>query len=379
MGLRFRDIAVILLVAAFLLPALGYAAGALRGTDGVSASERRALAALPEFDGSLRAYTAAFDDHLEDNFGFRMWFIRTARNLRDNLGEDPPQVVFGKKGWLFLGNEGYRDEFEGQGLWNDARVEAWIASLKQANAALTVRGIPFAAYVGVDKARIYSEYLPDDWTPSGRRFRSRLHAHAGANDAGLIDAERYVLQAKDAGVKTFYQRDTHWTPDGTHALAMAVLDRLDPEGTRPRFDPAPPRLKTAPRLLDLEGMAGFTQTQEPAHPMIDIPAAHDGFHIIEASEDPASPRRGQFATWRIKGTRDAPEGTLVVVGDSFGDAVIEHLRPSYARIVRLHHGAHLFDVSLADVLAERPDAVLFATAERQAFQKERPFATMAAP
>jgi hypothetical protein len=76
------------------------------------------------------------------------------------------------------------------------------------------------------------------------------------------------------------------------------------------------------------------------------------------------------------GTETAPQGTLVIVGDSFGDAMTGHFRPSYSEIIRIHHGAHLKTVTLDEVLAYNPDAVLFATAERQAASKERPFAPL---
>ncbi|MGB3455022.1 MAG: hypothetical protein WBG08_00815 [Litorimonas sp.] len=369
-----RNIAVLIVLALFTLPAVGFVAGLAGGGERVSETERRRLAEVPRFDGDARAYTSAFDTYLEDSFGFRMLLIRTARKVRDNLGEDPPSVVTGKEGWLFLGNNPYRDEFEGQGLWDDAQVEAWVSGLSEMRAALAERNIPFAAYIAVDKARVYPEFLPDDWTESPRRFRAAVHAHPEAAETDLIDAERYLRDAKARGVKVFYKRDSHWTPDGTLDLAHALLEQLDPWGTRPRHSPAPPRLQSPERLLDLEGLAGFAETSEPLAMMIDRPPAQDGFLQIDTPDAETPKERRNFPTWRMAGTPEAPAGRLVVVGDSFSDAVMEHLRVSYAEIVRLHHGAHVFDVSLEEILSERPDAVLFATAERQAAQKARPFA-----
>lgn len=368
----FRNIVMSVIVLAFVLPAGGMAMNALRGADSISVSENRVLAGLPQFEGDVRRYTDEFDDYLEDNFGFRMSFIRLARKVRDNLGENPPEVVIGKDGWLFIGQAHYRDEFEGQGNWSQGQVDRWVDGLSQLNEALASRDIPFVGYIGVDKARVYPEKLPDDWTWGDRRFRTAIHRHPKIAQTGFIDAEPYVLAAKERGEKVFWERDTHWTPDGTYDLAMALMDQLDPEKTRPRYQPDPPRLKTTGRLLDLEGMAGYSVSQEPEHLMIDIAPVHDGFLVTRPPESDSSPQSGQFSTWEIEGTRDAPEGRLVIVGDSFGDAILEHLRASYSEIIRLHHGAQYFDVTLDEILAEDPDAVLYAIAERQAVQKDQP-------
>jgi hypothetical protein len=371
-----RNIAVIGLLAAFLMPAIGFAVNMARGSDGVSTTEKRLLAQMPCFDGDARTYTTEFDQFLEDNFGFRMIMIRMARKIKDNLGEDPPQVVTGQDGWLFLGSNAYRDEFEGHGRWDASNVQTWVASLSEVKASLAEQGIPFAAFVAVDKARAYPEKLPADWRESDRRFRTALHMSADFAQTGLIDAEPFVQSAKERSKQTFYLRDTHWTSDGTYDLAMELMDIFDPSVTRPRYLPGPPVEQPADRLFDLEAMAGFEASEEPTHIMIKFPPTRPNFRTSITILEDGTPDPGQFATLKILGTEEAPEGTLVIVGDSFGDAMLGHFRPSYSEIIRIHHGAHFKNVALEEALAYNPDAVLFATAERQAVSKDRPFAPL---
>jgi hypothetical protein len=367
-----RNVAILALIALFIGPGLGFAVNMMRATSGISDTENRRLADIPSFQGDLRQYAQDFDIYLEDHFGFRMNLIRLAREVRDNLGENPPNVVFGRDNWLFIGNTDYRDEFEGNGPWTSAQVEQWIDDLSSVKQALALENIPFAAIVAVDKARLYPEKLPLDWRQGSRRFRTVLHAHPEASDAGLIDAAPIVRAAKARGVKVFYTRDTHWTLDGTYDLALSIMDQLDPDRSRPRFDPGPRQVRVGSRLLDLEGLAGYSQTQEPNVPMMQGPPSVPGY--VQHRQPPSDEvqQRGEFATWEIKGAPGVPAGRLVIVGDSFGDALIEHFRASYAEIIRLHHGAHVFDVTLSEILAEQPDAVLFVTAERQAIKKQRP-------
>lgn len=373
-----RNIAVIGLLTAFLVPAVGFAVNVVRGSDGVSTTERRVLAKMPSLQRDVRSFTTEFDSFLEDNFGFRMLMIQAARKIRDNLGENPPQVTVGQDGWLFLGSNAYRDEFEGNGLWDETHVQTWIDSFSEIKATLAAEDIPFAAFVAVDKARAYPEKTPVEWEESDRRFRTSLHRHPDVQKTGLIDVEPLVQSAKERGKQTFYLGDTHWTSDGTYDVAMAVMDAIDPSFDRARFLPNPPVPHPAKRVLDLEGMSGFETSQEPTHVMIKFPPPRPGFYTSITLRDDGTPDPGQFSTIRILGTVEAPKGRLVIVGDSFGDVMVGHLRPSYSEIIRIHHGAHFRNVDLDEVLAYKPDAVLFATAERQAVSKDRPFAPLQA-
>lgn len=374
-----RNIAVIGLIAAFIIPALGFAVNAVRGTDGMSSTEKRLLAKMPTFQGNVRSFTSEFDGFLEDNFGYRMNLIRVARKIRDNLGENPPQVAVGQEGWLFLNSVAYRDEFEGNGRWDETNVQAWIDSFSEVKATLAEDGIPFAAFIAVDKVRAYPEKRPEGWEEGERRFRTNLHNHPNVQQTGLIDVEPLVQSAKARGKQTFYLGDTHWTSDGTYDVAMAVITALDPLFTRPRFLPDTPVAQPGGRVLDLEAMSGFETSREPTHTMINFPPTRPGFfEFITVLED-GTTGPDQFSTIRILGTDDAPQGTLVIVGDSFADAMTGHFRPSYSEIIRIHHGAHIKTVALNEVLAYKPDAVLFVTAERQAVRKDRPFATLQSP
>ncbi|MGB6228852.1 MAG: hypothetical protein WBF53_01830 [Litorimonas sp.] len=371
-----RNIAVLTLIAAFLLPVLGFAVGQAARTGNVIEAENRTLSDAPRYRGDLRAFTQDVDSFLEDRFGFRSLLILIARKVRDSLGEDPPQVVYGRDGWMFLGSLAYRDEFEGQGSWNSAQVERWIASLSDVRTQSEAQGVPFVAAVAVDKARVYPEYVPAGWKGSARRFRAALHAHPGAASAGLLDIEPLVLAAKRSGETVFYRRDTHWTPSGSYDAAMALMDRLDPTRTRPRYRPDPP-LEVAPdRLMDLERLASIAEPGEPAAFMIRMPATGPNYRQFAHMDDNGRPVRGELATLRLEGSADAPDGRLVVVGDSFADTLIPHLLPSYSEIVRIHFGAHIYDVDPMEVFGYDPDAVLFLPSERQSAVKARPFSNV---
>lgn len=376
MGQWIRNIAVLGLLAAFLLPGIGFTLSAVRGASGISVTEKRVLAKIPSFQRDAQDFTTEFDTYLEDNFGFRMFLIRVARKIRDNLGENPPQVAVGQDGWLFLNSNAYRDDFEGNGRWNETKVQIWVESFSEIKTRLATKGIPFVAIIALDKARAYPEKTPKTWAEGSRRFRTAVHRHPQVGQTGLVDAEPFVLAAKAQGKQAFYRGDTHWTPDGNYDVAMAALDALDPLKLRPRFLPAPPMPQPPLRPFDLEAMSGRATSLEPAHVMINFPPTKSGFMTSITRLEDGTLDTGQFSTIRIIGTDEAPTGTLVIVGDSFADTMVGHFRPSYAEIIRIHHGAHFKMVALDEVLGHNPDAVLFVTAERQAVSKDRPFAAL---
>ena len=377
-----RTLGASLLILVFLVPLGGYLLGWF-GEAGTS--ENRALADWPRWGDRVteagpgappldlaQHYTAGVDAHLSDRFGARMSLIRLARKVKDNLGEDPEQVVRGKDGYLFLGETALRDEFEGVGAWSDDTVEQWVADLRAVRDALEESDVPFAASIPPDKARIYAEYLPDDWREGGRRFRSRVLTDPRL-DGIAFDADDVLLQAKANGEQVYFRRDTHWTNSGGQPFVDAFLDRIDPQGFRPRYRPAPPTMRTRPGLRDMEAMMGETDTSEPPARIIADPVVR-GYEVqmVDADGD-GTPDRGALHTKII--THDAaPEaaGTLVIVGDSFADFVMPLFTPAFARIVKIHHGSDLYTVGTDEILSYDPDAVLLLVVERSAHRKDRP-------
>lgn len=369
-----RNIGAGALVMAFLVPLLGYGLSAYRGVT-EAGTENRRLAPWPEWNGSARDYTAAIDAHLSDRFGGRMTLIRFARDVKDNLGEDPPQVVRGQAPWLFLGHTHYRDEFEGVGQWTDADVARWADTLLAVQAELARRGIPFAATIGPDKARIYPEHLPGDWSEGRRRFKAALASHPALQgpDSPLVDAEPGILARKASGERVYWTRDTHWTASGSYPAAMALMDRIDPDGHRPRYAPAPARPVTNTRVLDMELMSGQSETREPEGLMIDFPERGEVSITRPHRDDNGIPVRNEFATIIVEDARsDEADGTLVVVGDSFADTMMNHFLHSFDRVVRIHHLETMGDITLDEVLRYEPDAVVFMGVERSLARKRQP-------
>lgn len=365
-------IALFGLIAAFCIPSLGYALKQIAGQR-VSESEQRILTPFPEPSGSLRDWTGQVDAHLNDSFGMRMPLIRLARKVRDNLGENPPTVAYGRQGWLFINELPAVDEFEGSGNWDNAQVEAWIESLTSMNQALNNRSIPFAAVIAPDKSRIYPEYTPNDWREGERRFKTAVTKHSGASAAGLLDAEPLLRSLKNHESRIYYMRDTHWSPDGFVPVTQMIMDKLDPDGLRPRSLRTNKSIWSPMRAMDLDRLLGNEDEREPAY--LSIRNRFPPGYAIErlTPHSALDPAKGAYATLIARDADTVEDDTLVIVGDSFADAMIPDLILSYGRIVRVYHGVDQYRVTLPHILSYDPDAVLFLAAERNAIRMNAPF------
>ena len=302
-----------------------------------------------------------------------MALIRLSREVKDNLGEDPPMVVRGKHPWLFLGEAAYRDEYEGVATWPDAQAQDWVEALRASEDNFASAQIPLAVTIAPDKARIYPEFLPKDWREGRRRFKSAV-----LDDPRLatmtLDTEPALLAHKaQTGEQVYYARDTHWNASGGAVSATMIMDRLDPENTLERAPVSDPDTRPGKRVYDLEAMIGTTETQEPESLRRRFPSL-PGYTVTRPHLlADGTPERGALHTIIV--TDDRPretQKTLVVIGDSFTDAMMPYLKWPYDRVVRIHHGAGDYTVGTDEVLSYNPDAVLIMIVERSAHRKSRP-------
>ena len=151
----------------FVLLILPFAASVLRMPDPWTLDEKRELASRPEIDpGNLAEFPRAFDEFFTDRFRFRSLLIR-AHNLTRVLGfgvSPIPQVVIGKRGWLFYGRENATrnviDYYRSVVPFTPAELENWRKTLEARRDWLATRGIAYLVVMVPNKSTIYPEYLP---------------------------------------------------------------------------------------------------------------------------------------------------------------------------------------------------------------------------
>lgn len=346
---------------ALAAPGVTHLARAIIGGAPPDLGENRALAEWPAPPRSLSqalAFPDAANAALEDRFGLRAPLSRAYAELSQGVRSPGDTVVVGREGWLFFAGDSSVENYRGFRPASSQWVEGWFAQILAVQAAAEASGASFYLLTPPNKSRVYPEHMPAAFgPPSPLRRLNALRADPRMADLAWVDAESALLAVKGEGL-AYRPLDTHWTMRGAHAAFLAFeaaygcaqptgCDRLPLRAVS--FDDAGG---------DLARMAGFEA--DAASMIVDValtdpsPGAE---RVLEDAENPI------FRT-RIFTGRHADGPRLVLIGDSFADALLPFLRERFGEVVLVHHQLGRADIEYA--LSFEPDVVLLEMVERYA-------------
>ena len=187
--------------------------------------------------------------------------------------------VIGKNGWLFL-------------VWDDPR-KADAQRMKDVTGTITAAiGLLRAAKIEVvipltpAKARVYPEFLPDDFTFSPEAEKRYGAALAVLRQSGALvpDLATFFagLRKAQPGTDIFYKTDTHWTAFGAENAAAEIGRRMNetlhlPASAQPgaKLGPAVTQVHTASDLAMNLPLADRTQHPDESF-AVHLPLAAQG-------------------------------------------------------------------------------------------------------
>lgn len=335
---------------------------ALTGGAPADLGENRPLApwpAPPADLAALRAYPDAAGAYLEDRFGLRAPLVAAYVALARKLGGAGAPVIVGRDGWLFYARDRVVESYRGLRPPSRTWADGWFAEVERLRDAATARGGSFFVLLLPNKVRVYPEHMPDGFgSPSSARRLDALRADPRARGAGWVEAEAAVLAARAEG-QVYRRHDTHWTSRGAFAAYRALMDAVIAD--RPEIsalDWSDLRAVTARHAEgDLARMLAFGADVEEVVDDVAAPASVSNAppQVLDDDEQPA------FRTRVYAGRADAGARVLVI-GDSFADALIPYLRASFSEVIVAHH--RLGRADLADVLDMGADVVVLEMVER---------------
>lgn len=315
------------------------------------------------------------------------WFsseplLRAASGVLYRLGisVSPRQVVVGRAGWLYLGDEqsGSLSTHRRAGQASDVRLgQSYGDGARRWASFLRGRGVPaFQILVAPDKASVYPEHLPR-WAlpPPGRGATDTLLAHT---DSDLFVDTRAVLQraVATAPAPLFYRNDTHWNALGAAHAFEALAQRLRADLPDVVW-PAPDEhrlVRLTPRaggdLADFLRLGPWLTDEEPVLAVSEALGArvHQRYGTGERL-DPARVADARVAlTFPIQTRHDRalnPKRVLWIT-DSFGKAMDDLMHRTFAEVVTLHwRDVHRDGGLLIRLLDEvRPEVVIVTVVER---------------
>jgi alginate O-acetyltransferase complex protein AlgJ len=153
-------------------------------------------------------------------------FKEQSSNLAGNKTGQYSQVIQGRDGWLFLGDD-VSVRCKSRAVPADQ-----VARMKRLSQLVTQSGRKFVIMIAPDKSSVYPQYLPKayvgrDCAPA---FTDRFWTAFAKNPTpGYVDARSPLIAAAKQSADPLYRpKDTHWDAEGISIEAQLLGDALDP-------------------------------------------------------------------------------------------------------------------------------------------------------
>ena len=359
---RFQQIALIVaFIAIIYLPGIGMI---VRPKETPSQGDWEENRSLPKFSwklSSIISYPKDFGEYFRFNFGFRRtlihWHTQLAGKAMDQSSSS--QVVEGKNGWLFYGQQYTVDDYRGLNPFTPEQLQQWQYVLERQRDWLAEMGIPFLFIVCPDKHTVYPEYMPDRLNRVHDRTRfDQFVQYMKKNSTVEILDLRPTLWDWKTRYRCYQPQETHWNGIGAFAAYQQIIQRLRTwyPGLRP---------------IEIDECS-FYQRQNPTTDLLHL----QGKQNIVTSLDALNPTEG-FACklWtdvnevRTDGStalysqRDgAPIRKALMICDSFSSLMMPFLAEHFVDAKYVWGGGNSFLAQ--DVLDWQPDIVLQEIVER---------------
>lgn len=169
-------------------------------------------------------YQPDLNHHIEQNFGFRSFFVRLYNQIDYTLFKQPhgSGVVIGKEGYLF--EEWFITSYYGRNYIGEDLINRKIRELKQVRNYFKTNGKELMIMIAPGKADYYPEYIPERW--KFKKVTSNYEAMSAAivqSGIPLLDFNKLFLEMKDTvSCMLFPQTGTHWSHYGARIAADSL-------------------------------------------------------------------------------------------------------------------------------------------------------------
>lgn len=156
--------------------------------------------------------TAAVDAAVEERHPLREEAVAALAAFRYLVfGDATGAAVVGRGGWLYTLEEFERHETDADYL------ASRLGEIGRVRSELAARGVSLAVVLVPSKARVNPQPLAPRWRKLSMHRRYAL-ARRALDEEGIIAPDLTSVLRPHA----FFARDTHWTPEGARAVAVAL-------------------------------------------------------------------------------------------------------------------------------------------------------------
>ncbi|MCR1839457.1 alginate O-acetyltransferase AlgX-related protein [Murimonas intestini] len=294
----------------------------------VENTENRNLAVRPELSiDTYSDYAGEFEAYYDDYIPFRKWLKKIEAVTKKEIFHTTsnPAVILGKEGWLFYNSkEADKDtdslkDYSGE-LYTREQLGKIVEEVEKAYDYCKERDMDFVFLIGPNKESVYNEYMPDAYRPLSDYTRT-----VQAVDYILENTEipciypREELKSYKEKYPLYYKTDTHWNALGGYVAAMEISEKFRlglPDISEISYSS---KVWTGD-LLNLLGTGVM---------MDDSIYFMDNKYKVKQTDYDQERLLAHYET-------EAPGGkNVLVLGDSFSDALVQPLGQCFSRMTFL--------------------------------------------
>lgn len=296
-----------------------------------------------------------YENYYNDNLAFKNE-IRTKYSeiLYDNFNmSSNKKVIVGKDGWLFYNSSG-----DGDSMNDYRRVNSYSVEVKEKiknnlismHDKLKDRGSKLFVFVAPNKENIYSEFMPDmininkekEETPTDELINYLNET----TDLNIIYPKQVLIDSKKIA-DTYYKYDTHWNDYGAYIGTIELMKVI-----KPSFKVSKINIQKKDVSGDLANMILMLNKLVNKEPFVS--------NFIDQIE-PECEDRENLKFCRTKNALYTK--TLLVVGDSFRENMVQYLSKIYRKTLFIHR-----DYYNDNLFYEyNPDIVVYEVVERYSY------------
>lgn len=304
---------------------------------------------------AIDAYPTGFESFYRDSCGFRNTLIYANSAVKYFALGVPAnsEVLIGKNGWLFSNSDPVISSFRGTNLLDESELKARGDEKRRRAEWCSNQGILYLDVWVPEKCTVYPALMPD-WVVPVTQIRNleRWETYMQRNaDVPSLNLTRYLLKAKQDR-RVFYIADNHWNSFGAFVGYSRIMKKLQTLGLKTRVL----RLQ---QLREPKWNGGYNLAQMLAldkhfvkpEPYL-RPKQRTAREIKEVMPNGQRRTAHSVFKWQNK-NRALPK--LVLVGDSFGNEIIDFLCESFSQSVyirRLGWDEKLIAEAAPDVVIE---------------------------
>ncbi len=304
------------------------------------------------------------------------WMARLLYPL--GISTDPKQVIIGRDGWLYLGDQYEQTRTVDRQPPSNADLvlaqeigraaEAWDVYLASKGVKL------FRVMIGPNKGSVYPEYLPVWAKPSSPNATDALLA--GTGTTYYVDLRGALTAAKSSQQEPlYYKTDTHWNQLGAGVAFRAFSQQISLSAPDIKW-PSPKIYKINRVDLrsggDLANFIRLTPYLSEHDPMLDSSILHletrqsdfDTKQILyQGNNQPVSSPSKPIL---VQSAGALNKKRVLWLRDSFGTALSQLMAVTFSEVLQLHWGEAIKPEGRFVQLVEdwKPDYVFFTVVER---------------